>query len=67
MTDQFQRHGLGSELLTRLLSYARDEGLREVHGHILRDNTGMQHVVRKLGFQLRPVQGGELKAGLKLE
>jgi RimJ/RimL family protein N-acetyltransferase len=60
-------HGLGSELLSRLLHYARDEGLREVHGHILRDNAGMQRVVSKLGFRSRPVEAGELKAELRLE
>jgi acetyltransferase len=66
VADRYQRHGLGSELLSRLLSYARDERLREVHGHILRDNTGMQHVVKKLGFHLRAEEGGELKAVLRL-
>jgi acetyltransferase len=66
VTDLYQRHGLGSELLSRLLHYARDEGLREVHGHILRDNTGMQRVVKKLGFESHRTEGGELKAVLKL-
>lgn len=66
ITDRFQRHGLGSELLSRLLRYAQDEGLRRVHGHILRDNPGMQHVVRKLGFELCVVDHAEVKAELTL-
>jgi len=48
--DNFQRTGLGTELLTRLLDIARDEGLKHVVAEILPQNEGMRRVCKKLGF-----------------
>jgi acetyltransferase len=53
VSDQYQKHGLGTELLRQLVQIARDQKLRRVSGELLRDNLAMQNIVRKLGFQSR--------------
>jgi acetyltransferase len=52
ISDAFQGHGLGTELLRRLLQIGRDEGLDRIVGFIASDNTAMQRVCGKLGFRL---------------
>jgi acetyltransferase len=52
VSDQWQRHGLGSELLKRLVQIGRDEKLTRITAIILADNYGMQHVSKNVGFKL---------------
>jgi acetyltransferase len=52
VTDQFQRKGLGAELLRRLIQFGQDEKLKRFTGDIDLENHGMQEVCRKLGFHL---------------
>lgn len=52
VSDQFQKRGLGTELLRRLLEVGRHEKLSRITADILRDNRAMQHVCEKLGFRL---------------
>ncbi|HLG61948.1 MAG TPA: bifunctional acetate--CoA ligase family protein/GNAT family N-acetyltransferase [Ktedonosporobacter sp.] len=52
IADQFQRKGLGTELLRRLIQFGRDEKLQRLTGDILVENNGMQEVCKKLGFRL---------------
>lgn len=53
VADRVQRLGLGTELLTRLIAFARDERLATVEGDILGRNHAMIGLVRKLGFEVR--------------
>lgn len=53
VTDQFQRQGLGTELLRQLIQVGRDEQLQRLTGDILPENRGMQELCRKLGFRLQ--------------
>jgi acetyltransferase len=53
ISDRYQRHGLGSELLRRLIEIGRDEGLQRITGEFLPDNTGMRSVCQRLGFHFR--------------
>jgi len=53
VSDEYQRHGLGSELLQRLVQVARDQKLDRIVAEMLRDNTMMQAVLKKAGFRLR--------------
>jgi acetyltransferase len=53
VTDEFQGHGLGSELMRRLILIARDEKLARIVGEMLRDNIAMQAMIKKHGFRLR--------------
>ena len=50
--DDYQRQGIGTELLTRLVDWARDEKIRWVMAYILPENTGMKRICQKLGFDL---------------
>ncbi|MGB3714989.1 MAG: GNAT family N-acetyltransferase, partial [Candidatus Promineifilaceae bacterium] len=51
--DTFQGHGLGTELVMRLLQVARDEpDIKRVVAFMLPENQGMKHVVVGLGFDL---------------
>lgn len=52
VTDQFQRRGLGTELLRRLIQVGHDEQLQRLTGTVLMENQGMQEVCKKLGFHL---------------
>jgi acetyltransferase len=51
--DQYQRIGLGTELLSRLLDFARDEGLDRVVAEILPENEGMKRICTRLGFTMK--------------
>jgi acetyltransferase len=52
ITDEWQRQGLGTELLRRLIEIGRDEKLQHLSGAILADNHAMQHICRKVGFKV---------------
>ncbi|HZR45498.1 MAG TPA: bifunctional acetate--CoA ligase family protein/GNAT family N-acetyltransferase [Candidatus Manganitrophaceae bacterium] len=62
ISDRYQRQGLGTELLRRLIQVGRDERLKRIRADILSDNIAMQEVCRKLGFQLRRKIGDPLVA-----
>jgi acetyltransferase len=63
--DQWQRQGLGTLLMQGILRVATDEHIAAVAGDILVDNTGMQHVCEKLGFELRPAGDGLVRAEIR--
>jgi acetyltransferase len=50
--DDCQRHGLGFELIRRLVDVARDERLESVVATTMTENRGMCAVFRRLGFTL---------------
>jgi acetyltransferase len=52
VADDFQKCGLGTELLRRLIEIGRAEGVQVITADILAENTGMQKVSEKLGFRL---------------
>jgi acetyltransferase len=45
--------GLGWELMKLMIEWAKVEGLREVEGQVLRENTTMLEMCRSLGFSIR--------------
>ena len=51
--DEWQRRGLGSELLKRVVQIARQEKIRGISAEVLRDNIGMQIVMKRIGFRLK--------------
>jgi acetyltransferase len=55
INDEYQRTGLGTELLARLLDIGRDEKLEKVVAEILPENEGMRRVATKLGFSFSKV------------
>ncbi len=53
VSDQYQKLGLGYELVHRLVQVARDEKLSHLSAEMLTDNIGMQLVFRRNGFRIR--------------
>ena len=67
VSDAYQGHRLGTELLNRLVAVARAEGIGRLVGDILPENTAMQAVARNLGFRLSfSAEEGVVKAQLPL-
>ncbi len=52
ISDDFQGQGLGKILLDRMIAVARHEGVEHVIADIHAENTPMQAIVRRLGFQI---------------
>jgi acetyltransferase len=50
--DDYQGQGIGTELLQRLVTIGKKEGLEGIEGEILRDNRAMQMIAAKVGFSL---------------
>jgi acetyltransferase len=57
VSDRFQRRGLGTELVRRLVQIGRAEQLDRITAVVLRENSGMLHVFEKLGFRIRASPG----------
>jgi acetyltransferase len=55
--DRWQQHGLGKELLKRLVQIARDEKLSRLSAIILAENRAMIHVAQKAGFKIKEESG----------
>jgi acetyltransferase len=67
VSDQWQGHGLGTQLLKLLVQVGCDEKLERITATMLADNREMQHVGRKVGFKVEHVTGGnEYRAELVL-
>jgi acetyltransferase len=46
-------HGIGWALMQHLITYAKAEGIQQIHGSVLLENTQMLSMCRNLGFELR--------------
>jgi len=67
VSDRFQRRGVGTLLVGRILEVGRAENLRRITAEILFDNRPMQNISKKLGFLLRrDTEEMVVKAGLDL-
>jgi acetyltransferase len=66
VSDGFHKLGLGTELVRRLVEFARLEHLDRVVAEILPENTAMQRVFRRAGFELQYSMREGLKAILVL-
>ncbi len=67
VSDELQGHGLGSELLRRVIEVARAEKLTRVRSEMLHDNIAMQAISKRLGFKMQKYQDpGSVSAVLDL-
>jgi len=66
VSDQWQGHGIGTQLLKLLVQIGRDEQLERITATMLADNREMQHLAREAGFSVAPTGGGEYGAELVL-
>jgi len=65
--DEWQRSGLGSELLKRIVQIAKREKIRVINAEVLRDNVGMQTIMKRTGFRLKLIDSsGSMRATLDL-
>jgi acetyltransferase len=58
IADAWQRRGLGTELLRRIVDIARAERIPRVTATMLPDNTGMLRIAANLGFTVRRAPDG---------
>jgi len=66
--DEWQRRGLGSELLGRLVQIGKDEKVSAITADILPENLAMQRICERRGFQLEHRTGdGVVSAVLVLD
>jgi acetyltransferase len=67
ISDGWQRQGIGTELLARLVRIGKEEKLERIVADILPDNAEMQRVCEKIGFKLQ-YSGAEavVKAAIEL-
>ncbi len=67
VSDHYQRRGVGTELLRRLLAIGRSERLQRVVADILPENDGMRKICHRLGFrQSFQPQSGVIRAEIDL-
>ena len=57
--DDFERRGLGTELMRRLIEIGRQEKIERIAADILAENRAMQLICQRLGFHLQydPAEG----------
>ena len=53
ISDDYQKQGMGTEFLRRLIQIGRLEGVKVIVADILSDNNAMQKISEKLGFKLK--------------
>jgi acetyltransferase len=53
VSDRYQRHGLGAELVRRLIQVGRDHKLKEIVANILPENYAMRALADRFGFKIR--------------
>ena len=53
VSDRYQRHRLGSELMRRLIQVARDQGVHKIVANILAENPAMRALANRFGFRMR--------------
>ena len=64
--SDLKHRGLGRVLMQRLIDYARSEGIGELCGIVLRENTRMLALCRELGFKIGELSGEPAEAWVSL-
>lgn len=54
ISDEWQRHGLGTQLMRALIQAAQTQGLTYIDGHVLASNRPMLGLMASLGFRNDP-------------
>jgi acetyltransferase len=54
LRSDLKGRGLGWALMQLLIEYAKSEGLKQIFGQVLRENTTMIEMCRSLGFKVQP-------------
>jgi acetyltransferase len=59
--------GLGWALMRHLIRYARSEGLKSLHGTVLKENATMIQMCKELGFEVLPDPGDSMVYAVNLD
>ena len=59
VADEWQKHGIGAKLLTSLIKHAQSRGIKQIHGSVLEENSGMRQFVKGLGFDETKAPGDD--------
>ena len=51
MADEWQKKGIGRQLMQRLMTVARDRGIEIMEGEVLSHNSKMLRLCERLGFR----------------
>ncbi len=52
ISDKVQQQGIGTRLMKALMDAARDRGLTQIEGTVLRENEPMLKLMEELGFSI---------------
>jgi acetyltransferase len=52
VTDDWQQSGVGYLLMEKLIYMAKDRGIKEIFGLVLRSNSSMMNFIKKFGFEI---------------
>jgi acetyltransferase len=65
--SDLKRSGIGTALMQKMIRYCRARGTGHIVGQVLDDNHAMLSLMRKLGFEMRPLpETGRIEVKLKL-
>ena len=53
VADDYQKRGVGEELLRRAIHAAREEGIHALSAEMMADNLAMQVITKRLGFRVK--------------
>ena len=65
--SRLKGHGLGWQLMQRVIDYAKEKGLRRVYGDVLVENTAMLQMCAELGFHRQDMGSDFSRLVLDLE
>ncbi|HPC22672.1 MAG TPA: GNAT family N-acetyltransferase [Phycisphaerae bacterium] len=60
VSDDFQRHGLGTYLFERLVEIAKSKGIRFFHAYVLVENSGMLKIFHRSGLNIETSKEGDV-------
>ncbi len=52
VTDEWQQSGAGYLLMDKLIHIAKDRGIKEIFGLVMRNNANMMNFIKKFGFKV---------------
>ena len=64
--SRLKGHGLGWQLMQRVIDYAKEKGLRRVYGDVLAENASMLQMAAELGFRADDMGSGFRRVVLDL-
>lgn len=61
VSDSYTAHGVGTQLMLKLIAYAKETDLQEMLGYVLSSNTKMLDLISDLAFQIMVTDDPDFK------